>query len=202
PAGGHAAEREARSDGGGPVQRPAGVRLLRAAEPDGRAAQHHGDQHRRQPGGDRRAESRRRRRDQQLRSPAGRREDPERAPMSPSRPFILRPVATILLMVAILLVGYVAFRELPISALPEVNYPTIQIQTLYPGASPDVMSSTVTGPLEKQFGQIQGLSQMTSTSSGGASVIVLQFDLAIDIDVAEQEVQAAINSASSFLPTD
>jgi multidrug efflux pump len=122
--------------------------------------------------------------------------------MNPSRPFILRPVATILLMVAILLVGYVAFRELPISALPEVNYPTIQVQTLYPGASPDVMSSTVTGPLEKQFGQIQGLSQMTSTSSGGASVIVLQFDLAIDIDVAEQEVQAAINAASGFLPTD
>ena len=122
--------------------------------------------------------------------------------MNPSRPFILRPVATILLMVAILLIGYVAFRELPISALPEVNYPTIQIQTLYPGASPDVMSSTVTGPLEKQFGQIQGLSQMTSTSSGGASVIVLQFDLAIDIDVAEQEVQAAINAASGFLPTD
>jgi multidrug efflux pump len=122
--------------------------------------------------------------------------------MNPSRPFILRPVATILLMVAILLVGYVAFRELPISALPEVNYPTIQIQTLYPGASPDVMSSTVTGPLEKQFGQIQGLSQMTSTSSGGASVIVLQFDLSIDIDVAEQEVQAAINAASGFLPAD
>jgi multidrug efflux pump len=106
------------------------------------------------------------------------------------------------MMVAILLVGFVAFRELPISALPEVNYPTIQVQTLYPGASPDVMSSTVTGPLEKQFGQIQGLSQMTSTSSGGASVIVLQFDLALDIDVAEQEVQAAINSASSFLPVD
>jgi multidrug efflux pump len=122
--------------------------------------------------------------------------------MNPSRPFILRPVATVLLMVAILLVGFVAFRELPISALPEVNYPTIQVQTLYPGASPDVMSSTVTGPLEKQFGQIQGLSQMTSTSSGGASVVVLQFDLAEDIDVAEQEVQAAINSASSFLPPD
>jgi len=122
--------------------------------------------------------------------------------VNPSRPFILRPVATILLMVAILLVGYVAFRELPISALPEVNYPTIQIQTLYPGASPDVMSSTVTGPLEKQFGQIQGLSQMTSTSSGGASVIVLQFDLSIDIDVAEQEVQAAINAGSGFLPAD
>jgi multidrug efflux pump len=119
-----------------------------------------------------------------------------------SRPFIARPVATILFMVAILLVGVVAYLQLPISALPEVNYPTIQVQTFYPGASPDVMSSTVTGPLEKQFGQIQGLTQMTSTSSGGASVIVLQFSLSEDIDVAEQEVQAAINSANSYLPTD
>ena len=122
--------------------------------------------------------------------------------MNISRPFITRPVATILLMVAILLVGIVAYRQLPISALPEVNYPTIQVQTLYPGASPEVMSSTVTGPLEKQLGQMQGLSQMTSTSSGGASVIVLQFDLSEDIDVAEQEVQAAINAANSYLPTD
>ncbi|ADV83445.1 efflux RND transporter permease subunit [Terriglobus saanensis] len=122
--------------------------------------------------------------------------------MNISRPFITRPVATILLMVAILLVGVVAYRQLPISALPEVNYPTIQVQTLYPGASPEVMSSTVTGPLEKQFGQMQGLSQMTSTSSGGASVIVLQFDLSEDIDVAEQEVQAAINASNSYLPTD
>jgi len=122
--------------------------------------------------------------------------------LSPSRLFILRPVATALLMVAILLVGFVAYLQLPVSALPEVNYPTIQIQTLYPGASADVMSSTVTGPLEKQFGQIQGLSQMTSTSSGGASIVVLQFALNIDIDVAEQEVQAAINSAQSFLPND
>lgn len=122
--------------------------------------------------------------------------------MNLSRPFILRPVATILSMVAILLVGLVAYLQLPISALPEVNYPTIQVQTFYPGASPEVMSSTVTGPLEKQFGQIQGLAQMTSTSSGGASVIVLQFSLSIDIDVAEQEVQAAINSANSYLPTD
>lgn len=122
--------------------------------------------------------------------------------MNISRPFILRPVATILLMAALLLIGIVAYRQLPISALPEVNYPTIQVQTLYPGASPDVMSSTVTGPLEKQFGQMQGLSQMTSTSSGGASVIVLQFDLGEDIDVAEQEVQAAINAANSYLPTD
>ena len=122
--------------------------------------------------------------------------------MNISRPFITRPVATILLMVAILLVGVVAYRQLPISALPEVNYPTIQVQTLYPGASPEVMSSTVTGPLEKQLGQMQGLSQMTSTSSGGASVIVMQFDLSEDIDVAEQEVQAAINAANSYLPTD
>lgn len=122
--------------------------------------------------------------------------------MNLSQLFIKRPVATILLMVAILLVGIVAYLQLPISALPEVNYPTIQVQTFYPGASPDVMSSTVTGPLEKQFGQIQGLSQMTSTSSGGASIIVLQFSLTEDIDVAEQEVQAAINAANSYLPTD
>ena len=122
--------------------------------------------------------------------------------MSLSRLFIMRPVATILMMVAIMLVGVVSYLQLPISALPEVNYPTIQVQTFYPGASPDVMSATVTGPLEKQFGQIQGLSQMTSTSSGGASVIVLQFSLAEDIDVAEQDVQAAINAATSYLPTD
>jgi len=122
--------------------------------------------------------------------------------MSLSKPFIQRPVATILLMVAIILIGVVAYLQLPISALPEVNYPTILVQTLYPGASPDVMSSTVTGPLEKQFGQIQGLTQMTSTSSGGASIITLQFSLSEDIDVAEQEVQAAINSATSYLPTD
>jgi len=121
--------------------------------------------------------------------------------MNISQPFIRRPVATVLLMVAVLLVGSVAYLELPISALPEVNYPTIQVQTLYPGASSAVMASTVTGPLEKQLGQIPGLSQMTSTSSGGASVIVLQFVLAEDIDVAEQEVQAAINSAQAYLPT-
>jgi multidrug efflux pump len=114
----------------------------------------------------------------------------------------MRPVATILMMVAILLVGAVAYLQLPISALPEVNYPTIQVQTFYPGASPQVMSATVTGPLEKQFGQIQGLSQMTSTSTGGASVIVLQFVLSEDIDVAEQDVQAAINAATSYLPQD
>ena len=122
--------------------------------------------------------------------------------MSPSRPFILRPVATSLLMAAILLAGIVAFKQLPISALPQVDYPTIQVITQYPGASPDVMASTVTAPLERQFGEMQGLSQMTSTSAGGISVIVLQFQLTLNIDVAEQEVQSAINAAQSFLPAD
>ncbi len=122
--------------------------------------------------------------------------------MSPSRPFILRPVTTALLMVAILIVGAAAYIKLPISALPEVEYPTIQVRTFYPGASPDVMSSAVTAPLERQFGQIPGLTQMTSTSSDGSSVIVLQFSLRLNIDVAEQEVQASINAAQSFLPTD
>ena len=122
--------------------------------------------------------------------------------MSPSRPFILRPVATSLLMVAILLAGFVAYRQLPVSALPEVDYPTIQVLTFYPGASPDVMASSVTAPLERQFGQIPGLSQMTSTSSGGGSVITLQFDLTDPIDVAQQDVQAAINAATSYLPKD
>ena len=122
--------------------------------------------------------------------------------MSPSRPFILRPVTTALLMVAILIVGAAAYIKLPISALPEVEYPTIQVRTFYPGASPDVMSSAVTAPLERQFGQIPGLTQMTSTSSDGCSSIVLQFSLRLNIDVAEQEVQAAINAAQSFLPTD
>jgi len=122
--------------------------------------------------------------------------------VSPSRPFILRPVTTALLMVAILVVGAAAYFKLPISALPEVEYPTIQVRTFYPGASPDVMSSAVTAPLERQFGQIPGLTQMTSTSSDGSSSIVLQFSLGLNIDVAEQEVQAAINSAQSFLPTD
>ncbi|MGC1371912.1 MAG: efflux RND transporter permease subunit, partial [Candidatus Sulfotelmatobacter sp.] len=122
--------------------------------------------------------------------------------MSPSRPFILRPVATILLMVAILLVGLVAFRQLPISALPEVDYPTIQVLTFYPGASPDVVATTITAPLERQFGEMQGLSQMTSTSAGTVSVIVLQFNLSLDIDVAEEEVQSAINAAQSYLPSD
>src|ERR671919_418800 len=111
--------------------------------------------------------------------------------MSPSRPFILRPVATTLLMVAILLAGVVAYRQLPVSALPEVDYPTIQVLTFYPGASPDVMASGVTAPLERQFGQLPGLNQMTSTSSAGSSVITLQFDLALALDIAEQQVQAA-----------
>ncbi len=122
--------------------------------------------------------------------------------MSISRPFILRPVATSLLMVAILLVGIVAYTQLPVSALPQVDYPIIQVLTFYPGAAPDVMSTTVTAPLERQFGQLQGLSQMTSTSAGGVSVIVLQFTLTLDIDVAEQEVQSAINASQSFLPSD
>jgi len=120
--------------------------------------------------------------------------------LSPSRPFILRPVATSLLMAAILLVGIVSYTQLPVSALPEVDYPTIQILTFYPGASPFVMATTVTAPLERQFGQLQGLSQMTSTSSGGTSVIVLQFNLSLNIDVAEEEVQSAINASQSFLP--
>jgi len=122
--------------------------------------------------------------------------------MSPSRPFILRPVATSLLMLAILLAGVIAYRVLPISALPQVDYPTIQIVTLYPGASPDVTTSSITAPLERQFGQMPGLKQMSSTSSGGASVITLQFDLNLSLDVAEQEVQAAINASGSFLPAD
>ena len=122
--------------------------------------------------------------------------------MNPSRLFILRPVATSLFMVAILLAGIVAYRVLPISALPEVDYPTIQVVTLYPGASPDVITSSITAPLERQFGQMPGLNQMSSTSSGGASVITLQFSLDLDLDVAEQEVQAAINAGSNLLPTD
>ena len=122
--------------------------------------------------------------------------------MSPSRPFILRPVATTLIMAAILLVGLVAYFLLPVSALPEVDYPTIQVVTSYPGASPDVMASAVTAPLERQFGEVPGLNQMTSTSSGGSSVITMQFSLLLDIDVAEQEVQAAINAAQTYLPAD
>ncbi len=122
--------------------------------------------------------------------------------MSPSRLFILRPVATSLLMVAILVVGIAAYFTLPVSALPEADYPTIQVETFYPGASPDVMSSAVTAPLERQFGQVAGLTQMTSTSSDGSSIIVLQFALNLNIDVAEQEVQAAINVAQGYLPSD
>ena len=121
--------------------------------------------------------------------------------MSPSRPFILRPVATSLLMVAIFLVGAVGYTQLPVSALPQVDYPTIQVVTFYPGASPDVMATTVTAPLERQFGELQGLSQMTSTSSGGCSVIVLQFNLTLDLDIAEEEVQSAINASQSLLPS-
>src|SRR5215212_11630642 len=120
--------------------------------------------------------------------------------MNPSRLFILRPVATALLMVAILLAGIVAYRELPLSALPEVDYPTIQVVTLYPGASPDVMTSSVTAPLEVQLGQMPGLNQMSSVSSAGSSVITLQFTLSLTLDIAEQEVQAAINASNSLLP--
>ena len=115
--------------------------------------------------------------------------------MSISRPFIVRPIATSLLMVGVLLAGAVAYLQLPVSALPQVDYPTIQILTFYPGASPDVIASAVTTPLERQFGELPGLSQMTSTSSLGGSVVTLQFDLNENIDVAEQEVQAAINAA-------
>jgi multidrug efflux pump len=122
--------------------------------------------------------------------------------MNPSRIFILRPVATTLLMAAIMMVGLFAYRFLPLSALPEVDYPTIQVQTFYPGASPDVMTSSVTAPLEVQLGQMPGLNQMSSTSSAGASVITLQFSLDLSLDVAEQEVQAAINAAGNLLPTD
>jgi multidrug efflux pump len=121
--------------------------------------------------------------------------------VSPSRPFIERPVATSLLMAAILLTGMVGYTQLPVSALPEVDYPTIQVLTFYPGASPNVMATTVTAPLERQFGELQGLSQMTSTSSGGTSVIVLQFNLTLAIDIAEEEVQSAINAAQSLLPS-
>jgi multidrug efflux pump len=122
--------------------------------------------------------------------------------MNPSRPFILRPVATSLLTAAIVLAGLVAYRLLSVSALPQVDYPTMQVQTFYPGASPDVMASAVTAPLERQFGQMPGLKQMTSTSSSTASIITLQFDLNLALDIAEQQVQAAINAATSFLPPD
>src|SRR5882757_8447533 len=120
--------------------------------------------------------------------------------MNPSKPFILRPVATSLLMTGILLAGLAAYRQLPVSALPQVDYPTIQVLTYYPGASPTVVSTTVTAPLERQFGQLPGLNQMTSISSGGISVVVLQFNLSLNIDIAEEEVQSAINAAQSLLP--
>ena len=123
-------------------------------------------------------------------------------PGGPSRPFILRPVATTLLMIALLLAGLIAWKQLPLSALPQVDYPTIQVRTLYPGASPDVMALTVTSPLERQFGQMPGLTRMNSYSSSGASVITLQFGLGLSLDVAEQEVQASINAANSLLPSD
>ena len=122
--------------------------------------------------------------------------------MNLSRIFILRPIATSLLMAALLLSGLLAYRSLPVAALPQIDYPTIQVQTLYPGASPDVMAAVVTAPLERQFGIMPGLVQMSSLSSAGASVITLQFDLSIALDVAEQEVQAAINAADNLLPRD
>src|SRR6201746_469254 len=112
--------------------------------------------------------------------------------MNPSQPFVLRPVATSLFMLAIVLAGLIGLKLLPLSALPEVDYPTIRVQTLYPGASPEVMSHTVTAPLEKQFGQMAGLKRMSSTSAAGASIITLQFTLGLTLDIAEQEVQAAI----------
>src|SRR5437899_3295995 len=121
--------------------------------------------------------------------------------MSPSRQFTFRPVASSLLMTAISLTGIVAYRQRPVSALPQVDYPTIEVVTFYPGASPAVAASAITAPLERQFGQLPGLNQMTSISSGGSSIIVLQFVLTLNIDVAEQEVQAAINAAQTYLPT-
>src|SRR6184192_3713676 len=122
--------------------------------------------------------------------------------MNISRPFIVRPVATSLLMMGVLLACAVAYQQLPVSALPQVDYPTIQVVTFYPGASPEVMSSSVTAPLERQFGQVPGLKQMTSTSSFGCSVITLQFNLNLDIDVAEQQIQATINASGTYLPRD
>src|SRR5271157_985305 len=122
--------------------------------------------------------------------------------MNVSEPFIRRPVGTSLLMAAIMLSGIVAYSFLPLSTLPEVDYPTIQVQTLYPGASPEVMTSSVTAPLERQFGQMPGLNQMTSASSAGASVITLQFSLDLSLDIAEQQVQAAINASGNLLPSD
>ncbi len=122
--------------------------------------------------------------------------------MNPSALFIRRPVATTLLMIALLLVGAVGFFFLPVAALPQVDAPTIQVRTFYPGTSPEVMATAVTAPLERQLGQMAGLDQMSSTSAAGASIITLQFSLDLSLDVAEQEVQAAINAAASLLPTD
>ena len=136
------------------------------------------------------------------RPPANDRASGGRQPVNPSRIFIDRPVATGLMMIAILLVGLAGYRFLPLSALPEVDYPTIQVQTFYPGASPEVMTSAVTAPLERQFGQMASLSQMMSASSAGSSVITLRFGLEIGLDIAEQEVQAAINAAGNLLPSD
>jgi multidrug efflux pump len=134
-------------------------------------------------------------------APRRRREQQASELMNISRLFILRPVATLLVVIALVLVGIVAMRFLPVSSLPDVDYPTIQVQTFYPGASPDVMATTVTAPLEVQLGEIPGLQQMVSYSSEGASVITLQFDLSLSLDVAEQDVQQAINAANSFLPS-
>src|SRR5208337_1066920 len=122
--------------------------------------------------------------------------------MNFSRIFIMRPIATTLLMIAIVLAGAVAYRQLPVSALPQVDYPIIQVRTFYPGASSEVMATSVTAPLERQLGQMPGLTQMTSASSGGSSVITLQFSLDLSLDIAEQEVQAAMNAAASLLPPD
>ena len=122
--------------------------------------------------------------------------------MNLSKPFILRPVATSLLMAALLLLGVLAYRTLPVSALPQVDYPTLQVVTFYRGASPEVMASSVTAPLERQLGQMPGLMQMSSTSSSGMSMVILRFTLGISLDIAEQNVQAAINAAGSFLPND
>src|SRR5438132_8151850 len=223
----HAEERHRRAAGRRAARRAGHVRLRGTGRPHGRAAQREARPARRPAPGDRgRPRRGRARRHRRHRSPASgsasgrrlgasrfqaaggrraqrRRQAPlERRRMNPSRLFILRPVATTLLMVAVLLVGFVAYRQLPISALPQVDYPTIQVFTFYPGASPEVMASSVTAPLERQFGQTPGLKQMLSTSSGGASVITLQFDLAVPLDVAEQGVQAAINAGSNLLPQD
>ena len=122
--------------------------------------------------------------------------------MSPSRPFILRPVATSLLMLAIVLAGILGLKFLPLAALPQVDYPTIQVQTLYPGASPEVTAQTISAPLERQFGQMAGLQRMSSTSAAGVSIITLQFGLGLALDIAEQQVQAAINAGASLLPAD